>query len=113
MSAKDNKRDLFVDAVKGIGIISIVIGHASWDISLGSHVIHAGPFVYLYHLAVFAFCTGYLFKPDIPDIWSYVGKKAKGLYRPFLLYSLLYSAYDRFPDGNYDGSHPGYLHELH
>ncbi len=90
MSAKDNKRDLFVDAVKGIGIISIVIGHASWDIPLGSHVIHAGPFVYLYHLAVFAFCTGYLFKPDIPDIWSYIGKKAKGLYRPFLLYSLLY-----------------------
>ena len=79
MSAKDNKRDLFVDAVKGIGIISIVIGHASWDIPFGGHVIHAGPFVYLYHLAVFAFCTGYLFKPDIPDIWSYIGKKAKGL----------------------------------
>ena len=90
MGVKENKRDLFVDAVKGIGIISIVIGHASWDISLGGYVLHAGSFVYLYHLAVFAFCTGYLFKPEISDIWSYVGKKAKGLYRPFLIYSILY-----------------------
>lgn len=88
----EGKRNLFIDAVKGIGIISIVIGHASWDINVGTHVIHIGAFVYLYHLAIFAFCSGYLFKEDNFDIWSYVGKKVRGLYKPFFIYSILYLA---------------------
>lgn len=86
----ESKRNLFIDAVKGIGIISIVVGHASWDIAVGTHVIHIGAFVYLYHLAIFAFCSGYLFKDDTLDIWAYIGKKIRGLYKPFFIYSILY-----------------------
>lgn len=85
----ENNRDIYIDVVKGIGIFSIVIGHASWDISMGDRVLHIGQFVYLYHLAIFAFCSGYLFK-DPSDFWGYLGKKLKNFYRPFMVYSLLY-----------------------
>ncbi len=90
MQTGSNTRDSFVDAVKGIGIFSIVIGHASWDITVAGFTVHAGPFVYLYHLAVFFFCSGYLFRDTVEDFWGYAAKKLKGLYRPFVGYSLLY-----------------------
>lgn len=83
-------RDKYIDILRGIGIISIVIGHSSWIINIGNLEIPIGPFVYLYHLAIFFFCSGYLFKDNEKDIWSYVGKKLKGLYNPFIVYSMLY-----------------------
>lgn len=87
-SSKD--RDMYIDVIKGIGIFSIVIGHASWDISAGNHTLHVGTFVYFYHLAVFFFCSGYLYKDVIEDYWQYVAKKLKGLYKPFVTYTVLY-----------------------
>ena len=84
------QRDSYIDVIKGIGIFSIVIGHASWDIQVGSNTIHIGAFVYLYHLAIFFFCTGYLYKDVVDDYWKFVAKKLRGLYRPFIIYSFLY-----------------------
>lgn len=46
---KTIKRNKLIDICKGIGIISIVIGHASWNIPIGNIDIPIGPFVYLYH----------------------------------------------------------------
>ena len=83
-------RDSYIDVLRGIGIISIVIGHASWIITIGTWKIPIGPFVYLYHLAIFFFCSGYLFKDNEKEIWSYIEKKLKGLYKPFIIYSVLY-----------------------
>ena len=83
-------RDPFIDIAKGLGIISIVIGHASWEIALGNLVFKVGPFVYLYHLAIFAFCSGYLFNENVEDFWGYVSKKLRSLYRPFIMYSIIY-----------------------
>lgn len=90
MQADVKARDPFIDVVKGIGILSIVIGHASWDIPAGSITIHAGPFVYLYHLAIFFFCSGYLYKDRIENFQDFAARKLKGLYGPFLGYSALY-----------------------
>ena len=84
------QRDSYIDVIKGIGIFSIVIGHASWDIQVDSNTIHIGAFVYLYHLAIFFFCTGYLYKDVVDDYWKFVAKKLRGLYRPFIIYSFLY-----------------------
>lgn len=83
-------RDNYIDVLRGIGIISIVIGHASWIITIGNLEIPIGPFVYLYHLAIFFFCSGYLYKNNGKDIWSFIAKKLKGLYKPFIIYSILY-----------------------
>lgn len=52
-------------------------------------MLQIGPFVYLYHLAIFLFCAGYLFK-EIDDYWGFIAKKLKGLYRPYVVYSLAY-----------------------
>lgn len=90
MGKEKKNRDTYIDAVKGLGILSIVIGHASWTINIMGIDIQIGPFVYLYHLAIFAFCSGYLFNENISDFWLFVGKKLKGLYRPFVIYSLMY-----------------------
>ena len=34
------QRDSYIDVIKGIGIFSIVIGHASWDIQVGSCLLY-------------------------------------------------------------------------
>ena len=48
---KNQKRDIFIDILKGIGITSIVIGHSSWNMPLTQFPI--GPFVYTYHIMLF------------------------------------------------------------
>lgn len=90
MEENVKKRDSYIDVIKGIGILSIVIGHASWDITLGGFTLHVGSFVYLYHLAIFFFCSGYLYKDTVTDYWNFVAKKLKGLYKPFFIYTVIY-----------------------
>lgn len=85
-----NSRDSYIDVIKGIGIISIVVGHASWDIDLFGHTYHVGVFVYLYHLAIFFFCSGYLYKDSVKQYWGFVAKKLSGLYKPFIMYTFIY-----------------------
>lgn len=87
---KNVSRDMLIDIVKGIGILSIVMGHSSWEISVGEKNIPIGPFVYLYHLAIFFFCSGYLFSIREGDFFTFVCKKIKGLYCPFVIYSLFF-----------------------
>lgn len=84
------QRDSYIDVVKGIGIISIVMGHASWIVSVGKLNISIGPFVYLYHLAIFLFCSGFLYKDTDIDFGSYCAKKIKSLYIPFFVYNIIY-----------------------
>lgn len=88
----NKERDNFIDAVKGVGIISIVLGHACWNVNVGKYIIPVGPFVYLYHLTIFAFCTGYVYKSNSETIWSYIAKRLKSMYCPFVLYSIMYMA---------------------
>lgn len=75
-------RDKYWDIVKGIGIVSIVIGHSCEFLS---------PYVYLYHLAIFFFvggyfydCTKYAEKPFV-----YVGKLFQGVYFKYVFYTWL------------------------
>ena len=47
----ETKRDSYIDILKAIGIISIVIGHSSF-VFPGSNF-KIGPFVYTYHIMIF------------------------------------------------------------
>lgn len=86
-----NERDETIDIIKAIGIISIVVGHSCWSVTIGGIVLPTGRFVYLYHLAIFVFCSGYLFKEiNSKDPWQYVGKKLKGLWPMFVTYCTLF-----------------------
>lgn len=83
------KRNDYFDIVKGIGILSIVIGHSCWNVSLGRFELPIGPFVYLYHLAIFFFCSGYFFK-EADSLSTLLVKRVKSLYLPFVAWNSAY-----------------------
>jgi len=48
-------REQWADVMKGVGIITVVVGH------LYSGIVH--DFLYLFHLPIFFFLSAYFFKP--------------------------------------------------
>lgn len=83
------KRDTFIDILKGIGIVSIVIGHSSWVMPKTQFPI--GPFVYTYHIMLFFFVAGMCFKPKV-DIapFQLIGKRLGGLLPLYVKYSAFF-----------------------
>lgn len=79
------ERSTSIDVLKGIGIISVVIGHAmNTDNYYSGSVELIRRFVYLYHLAVFSFVVdqiehGFMITTDNYEI-SYCGKASQGLF---------------------------------
>ncbi len=77
-------RNMQMDIVKGIAIILIVLGHTGFP---GTH------FVYLFHLAIFYFVSGYFFKDkyseNINSVKKYIFDKIKRLYLPYLFANVL------------------------
>ncbi|MBQ2404247.1 MAG: acyltransferase family protein, partial [Lachnospiraceae bacterium] len=89
---KHKQYDILADLLKGIGIISVVIGHSGGFIptKLGSSVT---AFVYLYHLMVFFFVAGMTFHPKkYPDPYVYIGRQLKSTAPLFIGYNLLFLA---------------------
>lgn len=75
------ERSPYWDIVKGLGIIAIVLGHS-----------RPTGFVYLYHLALFFFVSGYLYSEkkygDAP--FSYVGARLSGSWPRYFFYTGLF-----------------------
>lgn len=76
-------RDKTMDVLKGIAILSVVLGHA-WNLNNFSNPLmqHAHHFVYTYHIMLFVFVSGYLFH-DM-SVRMYLKKRIKSLYLPML-----------------------------
>jgi fucose 4-O-acetylase-like acetyltransferase len=73
----------WIDALKGIGIVAVVLGHAfGWRD--GSIL----PLIYLFHMPLFFFLSGYLYKPS-PDLWVFMRKKTFHLLVPYAAFLLL------------------------
>ncbi|SEN48596.1 Fucose 4-O-acetylase [Duganella sp. CF517] len=73
----------WIDVLKGIGIIAVVAGHAyTWENGL------ILPFIYLFHMPLFFFLSGYLYKPS-PDLAEYFRKKTFHLLVPYAAFLLL------------------------
>ncbi|MGX8882274.1 acyltransferase family protein [Methylovorus sp. SPW-M1] len=69
----------WIDILKGIGILFVVIGHMTpKDIFLTD-------FIFLFHMPLFFFISGYLFKPTT-DLKGYARKKAIHLLLPYLTF---------------------------
>lgn len=80
------KKNNIFSIMKGIAIISVVIGHCC-------RYEGVEPFVNQYHLAVFFFVAGYFFKDKyLQDVKGFVIKKVKSLYVPFVLSGLCFLA---------------------
>lgn len=70
--------------MKGIAIISVVIGHCSFNPFIED-------FVNQYHLAVFFFVAGYFFKTKyLSNTKMFVSKRMKSLYVPFVSFCLTF-----------------------
>ena len=73
-------RDTTLDAVKGIGIILMVLGHAG---------VPFHDFIYLFHMALFFMVSGYLWSDskvtDLPTAGKYLLSRLKGLLLPYAL----------------------------
>lgn len=79
------KRNREIDIIKGIAIFSIVLGHAFNQYNFHNAwmaVIH--DFVYTFHIIIWIYCSGYLFKEKSAKIFL-IGK-IKSLYIPSIVY---------------------------
>lgn len=91
---KKEGRNTYIDIMKGIGIISVVIGHTVSTINVFGWQFRILQFVYTYHMALFFFCSGYLFKEKyLKKPFGYIGQKVKGLYIPFVKYVVWYALF--------------------
>lgn len=71
------------DIIKGIAIILVVIGHSGCPTYLRD-------FIYLFHMPIFYFISGYFFLKKEINIKQYILRKIKSLYKPFVLYELIF-----------------------
>ena len=72
----DSQKLIYIDNLKAIGIILVVIGHIFPRQNIDV--------IYLFHMPLFFMLSGFLYKPQ--DVSSYVFKKAKRIIFPYLLF---------------------------
>lgn len=77
-----DKNYKYINSLKGLGMIAVVLGHSGSPFS---------SYVYLYHMALFFFISGYFYKDTYDDNPLLVIKKRiKKLYIPFIGYELMF-----------------------
>lgn len=78
-------RNESVQYAKAIGIVLVVIGHSGfWPCD--------NPFIYMFHMPLFFFLSGYCFKDDnlTKSYKSYIIKKSKGVYLQYIKWALIF-----------------------
>lgn len=86
----ENKLDYKIVFLYAIATILVLLGHTNGIIDFGQKVI---PY-YTYHLGIFVFCSGYLYKDvDEEHIFKYIWKKIKKLIIPMYVWNLLYGIF--------------------
>lgn len=76
---KNNSIDKeYWDIVKGVGIILVVVGHLCWDLTR---------YIYLFHLPLFFFVSGYLYNEDKygDDPYLHVANRLKSSWMKYVL----------------------------
>lgn len=72
----ENNRDSLMDVARGIGILSIVIGHCCYGVEIPFIHVKLGEFVYSYHLMIFFFVSGFFFKKEsAKELDKYIGRR--------------------------------------
>ncbi|WP_057832363.1 acyltransferase family protein [Colwellia sp. TT2012] len=79
---KNNKHQ-WIDIVKGIGILTIVIGHITDGI--------LREILFLFHVPLFFFLSGYLFKQP-QELKSFINKKTNALLIPYASFLMVFSS---------------------
>lgn len=77
-----------ISELKGYGILLVVIGHAAISTVHGYSLRN---FIYLFHLALFYYASGYLFKDKYSyEPMDYLKRRIKSLYVPYVLYGSIF-----------------------
>lgn len=79
-----NSHNTVISICKGIAIILMVIGHAEAPGLITN-------FIYTFHMPLFFIAAGYFFsRRYLADPWTFISKRVKGLYFPFLKWSVFF-----------------------
>ena len=77
-------RIVLFDVAKAFAIILVVIGHSSTNIRIVN-------FIYLFHVPLFYFISGYFYKDEYSkNTFDFFCKKIKHLYIPFIKYEFIF-----------------------
>lgn len=83
-NASSKGRNYVVSICKGIAIILMVLGHTDAPYGILN-------FVYPFHMPLFFIAAGYFFSHKyIDEPWTFIRKRIKGLYFPFLKWSIFF-----------------------
>ncbi len=79
------QRNHAMDLAKGVGILCVVVGHCAAPDFLTR-------FIYTFHMPLFFMAAGYFFTANRveADPWQFVTRRFKGLYVPFVKWSLFF-----------------------
>ena len=85
MDITAKKRDNTISIIKGVGIVLMVIGHSGCPEWLRN-------FIYMFHVPLFFITAGYFYKGcnDFSKLGTFIIKRFKGLYIPFVKWSLAF-----------------------
>ena len=84
---EEKKRRLdFIDMMKGVLIVLMVIGHTNSPYT---------PFIYLFHMGAFFIISGFLYNDSKYTIKSYIKKQIKGLLLPYFVVNILFLIFAR------------------
>lgn len=91
-NAGGGTRYSFIDILKGIGIILMVLGHMHYRKIIEK-------FIYGFHMPLFFLVSGYLYKQP-QNLFGYVKRKTYALIVPYFIVGLLYCILDGILTGN-------------
>ncbi|WP_082676591.1 acyltransferase family protein [Shouchella shacheensis] len=99
-----SERVKWIDAAKGLGIILVVMSHAPIEDSLRA-------FLFAFHMPLFFYLSGVVFRPRDVSIGAFMKKKARSLLLPYLLFSIVtymiwFFATRHFPFTSGEGVNP-------
>lgn len=87
MDGKGNSRLQYIDVLKGIAIILVLIGHRSVNE-------YVTVFIYMFHMPLFFFISGYLDRMKEIEMKMVLKKKAKRLLYPYVTFGILIILYN-------------------
>ena len=89
----------FIDIIKGLAILLVVIGHFIGDSIEGDgNTLRSFNFIYTFHMPLFMFAGGYIAQLQyknisISNIGKYILNKTRGLLIPYIMWASVFSAY--------------------
>lgn len=83
LNGKTAKRESVIDVARGLALVFMVVGHLGIKSRLTQ-------WIYSFHMPLFFFISGMTVQPTA-DFRTYIRKRIKRLYVPYLLFALIYA----------------------